>query len=1232
MALLLPVLVLAGCDRIPAWEPPQWEEGDGYRWHELEVPTRGGPGFTPMSVRRTGIDFENIVHPESALDHEHLMIGSGVALGDVNGNGLVDIYFARMEGPNVLYRNLGGWRFEEMTEEAGVALPDVNSTGAVFVDVNGNGALDLVVTALGGPNTLFLNDGEGHFTPVDEWIGADPDLGSTTVTIADVDGSGALDLYIAGYKVESAADIYRPYENPDFRLTREEGDSVIIAPEYREHFVWVERDGQRVAVEQAHPDRLLMNDGEGTFTREAWDAGRFLDQEGNPVERIKHDFALAARFYDVTGNGAPDLYVANDFDDRDNFWLNDGTGTFHEIPILALRATSHASMSIDFADLDRNGRIDFFVADMLSADPRRRVEQQPLHSVGTTPPGQVERRTQFQRNALHFQRSDGTFAQISDLAGVDATEWTWGSLFLDVDLDGYEDLLVVNGPGRDTQNVDAYEQIMSLRGQISWRDARALYPELATPNMAFRNRGDLTFDDMTQAWDFGFESDVSHGIAVGDLSGNGALDVVVNRMGAPAAILRNDASAPRVAVRLVGDGPNTRGVGAKVRVLGGPVPVQEREMTAGGLYLSHSDYELVFAAGDAEAVTLEVLWPSGRKSVIADVPPNRRYEIHESGGTEGWEAKPFQLPGHTPDDVSPLFEDATELLGGHTHPEEHYDDFRRQPLLPFEVARLDPGIGWADLDGSGFPDLIVPPGAGGRLSILRNRGGSFTTEWLEEEDGALDRTGVALLPHGDGERALLVGNSNWLAAAAQDLTTTPSVLRVDPDGSISPAIPGDFSSTGPLAVADVDGDGTLDLFVGGRAIPSLYPRAASSRLFLGSSDGGDFVLHPDSERLFSDVGLVSGAVFSDLSGNGAPDLLLAIEWGSPRLFLNDGEGRFEETTAAWGIDALEGRWNGVATGDLTGDGRMDVVLTNWGRNMKNRPLPDRPLLLYHGDLDGSGGWDMLLAQPGADGRINPVERYERLRDAMPSLRNRIPDFATYAAAEIDEILGRDPASVPRLRAATYDHMVLLNTGEGFEAHPLPVQAQFAPAFAPVIFDADGNGREDLFLAQNFFAVEPYTPRHDAGRGLLLRGDGAGGFEAVPGIESGIRIHGDQRGAAVADFDGDGRVDLAVAQNGGETRLYRNVGAEPGLRVRLVGPPGNPDAIGARIRLVYDDGEGPIREIQGASGYWSLNDPVQVLGREGEPVAVQVHWPGSVEAERHPVEPGAREVTIRAGDP
>lgn len=1199
--------------------PIEWMEADGYRWRDLAVPRRGEPGFTSMSARRTGVDFENRLSRAAAMDHDHLLLGSGVAIGDYDGDGRPDLYFSRLEGSNALYRNLGNWRFEDVTETAGVAALGRYSTGASFADVDGDGHLDLFVTALGGPNALFRNRGDGSFEDVTDAAGLTSALGSTSATFADVEGDGDLDLYVANYKVESAADVLRPYERASVDLIVEQDGERRIAEEFQQHFRLEIRDGVEVAVEQANPDRLYLNDGTGRFTPVSWTGGRFLDSDGTPLARDVDDFGLAARFYDVDRDGDPDLYVCNDFDDPDYFWLNDGSGTFRLVDPFALRTQSHASMSVDFSDVNRDGHVDFFVADMLSADPGRRLAQVPLHAALEKPPGRIADRPQVGRNTLFLGRGDGTWAQIAELAGVDASEWTWGSLFLDVDLDGFEDLLVANGHGRDMMDGDALERITNLRGSVTWSEAKSLYPDRPTRNRAFRNRGDLTFEEVAESWGFSDEPDVSHGIATGDLDGDGDLDVVINRLNMPPLLLRNDGTGARVAVRLLGDAPNTQAIGARVRLIGGggegtPVPFQDKQITAGGLYLSGSETLVTFAAGAAtEVMVLEVTWPGGAVSRVP-VSANRIYEIREAS------AGPLvEVEERRPEE--PIFEDVSGLIA-YEHEERPFGDFQRQPLLWYELSRLGPGVTWTDLDRDGDPDLIIAAGQGSRAAVLRNDGGRFTL--VPGGTTAHDQTTV--LPSWDGGAvSLLVGRTSFDAASPDEARSLSGVARVawwgepDEEAIAEPHL----SSVGPLAQVDVDGDGDLDLFVGGRTVPAVYPLPATSRLLI--NEGGRY--RDAGQAVFNDLGLVSGAVFTDIDEDGDPDLVLAVEWGPIRLFLNQG-GVFTDATNQWGLNSLTGLWRGITAGDLDGDGRMDLVATNEGLNSRLETSAERPLTVVHGDVDRSGTWEVFLARARVEGGpLYPLARYEQTRAALPSLRSRVSTFEAYAQAPLSEVIGTDPGDFFLLRVQTLEHTVLLNRGGSFETSPLPVEAQLAPAHHVGVADVDGDGNEDVVITQNFFPTEGFTPRYDAGRGLIMLGDGSGALEPLAGGRSGLIVYGDQRGAAFADFDGDARIDLAVAQNGAETKLFHNVGARPGLRVVLEGPPQNPTGIGARLRVVYDGSVGPVREIRSGSGYWSSDDAVQVLGVSGEPIAVRVRWPDGRVTETAVVA-GSRDLVIR----
>ena len=399
----------------------------------------------------------------------------------------------------------------------------------------------------------------------------------------------------------------------------------------------------------------------------------------------------------------------------------------------------------------------------------------------------------------------------------------------------------------------------------------------------------------------------------------------------------------------------------------------------------------------------------------------------------------------------------------------------------------------------------------------------------------------------------------------------------------------------------------------------------------GDQAGERLRLDTVNAPLFAGMGMVSSASFADLNGDGWPDLVVAIEWGTVRVFLNQ-SGRFQPATEIPGLAGRYSRWNGLATGDLDGDGRLDLVATSWGRNTEHHASDDRPLLLYFWPFGGRVRPGLVLAQH--DARIGgpaPLATFERLRLTLPNVPQEIRTFGMYADATVDQVLGPLAPRSIRLGATTLDHTVFLNRGDRFEARPLPFEAQCAPAFYAGIADFDGDGNEDLVLSQNFFATEIATPRYDAGRGLLLLGDGAGGLEPVPGQRSGLLVYGEQRGAAYADFDRDGRLDLAISQNGAPTRLFRNAGARPGLRVRLTGPVGNPTAVGAQLRLRYGERSGPVREVQAGSGYWSQNGAVQVLGRDGEPTALWVRWPGGRE-QVVALSSGQAEITVRMPPP
>ncbi len=1197
----------AGC-RAPA--PAPWHQEVGYRWRELLAAGGATAGFTMLGGGRTGISFRNEVSTEKAFANRHLVQGSGVAIGDVDGDGLADIYLCRVDGPNALYRNRGGWKFENVAVGAGVELADHPSTGAVFADVDGDGDLDLIVTAMGGRNRLLVNDGRGRFTDRTDDSGFVPEArGSTTATLADVDGDGDLDLYIANYKAKTMLDSLSPQERAFDQLVRKVGGQYQVVPSLRDNYRVIVRDdiGGVSVVQRADPDWFYLNDGRGHFTREPLAGNpRFLDETGRPLDREPDDFGLAAKFFDANGDGAPDLYVANDFEDPDQFWINDGRGRFRLIRSDAVRQTSNSGMAIDAADYDRDGDVDVFEVDMLANDSHRRKTQIPTHTPLPKAVGDYRRRFQWQRNVLLANRGDGTYAEIGRQAGVEASGWSWSAMFLDVDLDGYEDLLIGNGHLWDLMDADVQERLKSTVTGVGWREERKLYPKLALRNVAYRNRGGDGFEDASARWRFGVEDDISHGMAAGDLDGDGDLDVVINRLDAPAAVLRNDAAAPRVLVELAGRGGNRFGIGATIRVRAAGLPEQSKEITAGGLYLAGSAPAATFAA-PGDSVTIEVRWRSRAVSRLTGVRPNRQYRIEEP------EASTRLADAMVPA-APPLFEDVSSRLG-HKHQERFYEDYQRQPLLITQLSQLGPGVAWIDIDRDGDDDLAVGSGAGGQMALFRNDRGRFTPVPTGVVADSFDLTGIV----GDESVGLLVGQSSYEAYRPGDAVAAPAVLRAEPGRGPKPVVDGDTASAGPLALADVDGDGNLELFVGGRVVPGAYPVPAASRLF--RAEHGRFIVDERNREVLRGIGMVSGAVFTDLDQDGDPDLVLATEWGPIKILRND-HGIFTDQTRAWGLDGLTGRWNSVTAGDFDGDGRMDLVAANWGRNTGSVATADHPLYLYFGAWGTDGA--VAMSPAAFDPRIKGISlsvTLSRLAAVVPSQRERTPTFAGYADATVEAALGPLLPRSGRLVATTFDHTLFLNRGDHFDARPLPASAQVAPGFGLAVADFDGNGTEDLFLAQNLSPTNIAAPTFDAGRGVVLLGDGTGNFTPMTGLASGISLGADQRGAAVADFDGDGRPDLVVSQNSDSTKLFRNAHGNPGIRIRFMGP-----AAGAQVRLKYADGLGPVREIHLGSGYWSQDGAAVVLGARGSPVGLMVRWRNGKTAEVL-IPPGRREAVL-----
>ena len=1183
-----------------------------HRSASLNVTGNASPGFTSLKPPATGITFSNIISSETRS--LYTLIPTGIAAGDVDGDGLCDLYFCSSDGNNVLYRNLGNWKFEDITAKAGVACSGQHSIAATLADMNGDGSLDLIVTARGGPNRLLINDGKGRFTEDLTFPGRQSKLASTSIAVADVDGDGALDIYICNYRSRSYLD---DHMNVDSDLTKEwqrVRDGKELSPQFKDQFY-----AQGGALfEKGEPDALLLNDGKGKF--KVADDSYFKMPAGSLPPGPLDGSGLAVQMRDFNGDGAPDIYVCNDFHTPDRFWWNDGHGRFTLAPMETLRHQSFGSMAVDGADVDLDGHLDFFVGDMLSRDYSRRQRQRGIAAPGTPQTENFGLIPQYTQNTFFLNRGDNTFAEVASYSGLTASEWTWGANFLDIDFDGYLDLLISCGNLQDYMDADSMvTRTKTMKGMQEMEEFRRNLPVLKVRCQLFRNKGDLKFEEVGER--YGFREERPHGgMVVCDLDNDGDADVVINNADGAPEIYRNDCSAPRIAVKLNGRTPNTSGVGAKVKLIG--KKTQEQEVIAGGRYGSGNDTTLAFAArADWSPYKLQVTWRNGRVTEVQGVKANQLYEITETN------TQPAIIPEipATP----PLFEDASSSLN-HTNHENVFNDFEAQAMLPNRMSRLGPGVSWFDLNGDGLDDLIIGASRGRLIGIYQNFGNGRFSPFSEEAKqlGArLDLTSVLGYGSKDVGVSLVLGVSSWEEPALKDAAQFMS-LTTSNTWSSGPQVTREKNATGPLALGDADGDGNLDLFIGGRSRFNRYPEAADSMLILHAGQERMTEAGGDPVKALNKLGMVSSAVFADLNGDGSQDLIVGCEWGAVQILINTPRG-FTNATAAWGLDKFTGWWNGVAVGDFDGDGRLDFVASNWGQNSKYEEEYDaqRPLKIFYGDFNEMNRVEIVEAHiDPITHKLVPERDLTASAAAIPYIRGNTPTFQAFGDADLEQIYGDKLKAAAMLEARELRHMLFLNRGNKFEAVPLPVEAQMTSAFGVNVADFDGDGNDDVFLAQNFFSTQPETLRSDAGRGLILLGDGKGGLRAMKGEQSGVKIYGEQRGSAVSDYDGDGRVDLVVAQSNDATKLLHNRRGRPGLRVRLEGGVGNPHGVGAIVRARTEKGLGRAQLVTAGSGYWSQDSGTLIVTSSSPITGIQVRWPGGVESE-HPVAAAVKSVTL-----
>ena len=1023
-----------------------------------------GDLFQQPGPDATGVRFTNtITETESLniLDYLYFYNGGGVAVGDIDNDGLPDIFFSGNQVKNKLYRNLGDLKFEDISAKAGIEGNSSWNTGAVMGDVNADGLLDIYVCAVvgingfRGHNELYINNGDGTFSEQAGRYGLDFDTFSSNAAFLDYDGDGDLDLYLLNHAVHSQDS----YGKASLRYNRDYDTG----------------------------DKLLRNDG-GRFTDVSEQAGIYGGINGYGLGVAVSDFNL---------DGYPDIYVGNDFHEDDYYYLNNGDGTFRESLRAHFGHTSRFSMGSDAADVNNDGRPDLISLDMLPE------EEVPLKSSEGDDDLQTQRMRiqeygyyyQFTRNMLYVNQPDGHFMETALMSGVAATDWSWSALFADFDQDGFQDLFISNGIPRRPNDLDfvkfvSNEQIGNKINNTRLVDQKALdlMPSGNTHNYVFQGGPSLSFKDRSADW-IRKDTLLSGATAWGDLDGDGDLDLVINNLNHPASILVNrgtDHHALRV--RLAYSKKNPFGIGSKVYAYrsGG---VQMRELYTVRGFQASSEPLIHFGLGPDTAVdSLKVIWPDGRFQVLREVPADTLLTVRPG------DTRPFDYNTLKPA-RDPLFSRQAGNLGiDFAHREDKYTDFNREKLLPYSLADRGPAFAQGDLDGDGKADLFF---GGAKLFpaevFVQRDSGYVRADFPDIRRDSIREAVTALIGEFDGN----AGNDLLVGSGGADFFGQAEPLgnryyQYSAGGFRGTDLPGDPANTSVVKAFDYDGDGDLDLFLGNHGITGRFGAHPDS--YLLENIGGDFRVVADFPG--GQLGMVTDAVWSDFDQDGAMDLIVVGEWMPPRFIRNE-NGAFRLTEQA----LPSGLWQVIQPMDLDRDGDTDYLLGNWGTNSKFRASEAYPLRMYFADFDENGNTETVVAT-ARDGKYYPLVGLDELGSQMVMLRRKYPKYKDFAGQTIGEVFGDEALQKAALREARELRSgYLKNEGGTYRFYPFPPDLQVAPVMAMLASDFDGDGRQEVLAAGNYFGVKPYQGRFDSFPGALIKGEN----EILLGHQTGLDL-------------------------------------------------------------------------------------------------------------------------------
>ena len=1055
--------------------------------------------FKQLDSSVTGINFHNDIKEDeytNAIVYEYTYNGGGVAIGDVNNDGLDDIFFTANQQPNRLYLNKGNLKFEDITVASGTGgRRDCWKTGVTMADVNADGLLDIYVCYSGDlpgnkrANELLINKGvEKNGIPqfLDEatqWGIADSAY-STQASFFDYDKDGDLDMILINHTPHAFENLDEPYLK--FLRNKKNPETGV---------------------------KLFQNIGD-----------KFKDvTAGSGINNSSLSFGLGVSVADINNDNWPDIYLSNDYMAPDYLYVNNRNGTFTDRIDEMIGYTSEFSMGNDVADFNNDGWNDIYTLDMVPEDNHR---QKLLSSIDNYEFFELRNKVglhpQFMRNMLHMNNGNNSFSEIAQLSGVSNTDWSWAPLFADFDNDGWKDLFVANGFVHDYTNLDFLKYMGDYLRQNNYnvRNQNLLQLALEAPssdviNYVYKNNGDLTFKNMSASWGIDKPSN-SNGAAYADLDNDGDLDLVINNTNQQAGIFRNDANKTKdnhhLSLKLKGEKKNTQAIGARIFLYSGTLMQTAEQLLTRG-YQSSVSPTLHIGLGKSKQVdSLRIIWPSGKMQLLKNVAANSVLQLNEADAKETFRMANVE--------TKPLIHPLTNVIN-YTHLENVANDFKRQPLLTAALSFSGPCMCKGDLNADGLEDLFIG-GASGQAGkvFLQNKKGQFTATIqpaFNEDINSEDADACFADVDRDGDLDLYVCSGGYDRFLPNDPALQDRLYLNDGKEKFikaNNALPVMLVSKGCVAAADINSDGAVDFFVGGRVIPGRYPETPQSFLLLNDGKGHFTDITSTAANALAKAGMISTAVFTDINADKQPDLVTAGEFMPVQVWINN-KGHFTDETNTYFNKPVFGCWNKIVIDDINNDGRPDIIAGNTGLNSVLKCTEKEPAELYYKDFDDNGSVDPILCYY-IQGKTYPAVLRDELLDQMSIMRTRFTDYKSYADATLQDVFtSEELQNTIHLKATSFASSCFISTVHNkYEQLDLPIAAQESPVYAISVTDIDGDNVKDIIIGGNVSHARLRFGYCRANHGQILKGLGNGKFEIIPPARSGLQINGDMRSIVV----------------------------------------------------------------------------------------------------------------------